>query len=134
MTAVTDDALDLFGNELTTSVPVETGRPPVNDMALIERVLQVAENTGYVLVGPAERVYRLVANKTIETAPMVEADAVHQLLDSKWLMKGGTHTYTCYGHSGPGNSVLVPKATKVKARMWRSLAGRPTTSIQRKVS
>jgi hypothetical protein len=131
---VTAEPVDLFGNELTTPVPVETGRPPVNDMDLIEKVLQVAENTGYVVVGPAERVYRLVANKTIETAPLVEADAVHQLLDSKWLTKGGTHTYTCYGHSGPGNSVLVPKTTKNKARMWRSLAARPTTPTQRKVS
>lgn len=132
---MTAEPLDLFGNELTATVPVETGRPPVNDMNLIERVLQVAENTGYVLVGPAERVYRLVANKAIETAPLVEADAVHQLLDSKWLTKGGTHTYTCHGHAGPGNSVLVPKATKDKARKWRSLAGRPITlHEQRKVS
>ncbi|MEU5257341.1 hypothetical protein [Amycolatopsis sp. NPDC021455] len=128
------EPLDLFGNELTATVPVETGRPPVNDMDLIEKVLAVAENTGYVLVGSAERVYRLVANKTIETAPMVEADAVHQLLDSKWLTKGGTHIYTCHGHSGPGNSVLVPKATRLKARKWRSLAARPTTPNQRKVS
>ena len=132
---MTAEALDLFGNALTTTVPVETGRPPVNDMDVIERVLAVAENTGYVLVGSSERVYRLVANKTIEAAPVVESDAVHQLLDSKWLTKGGTHIYISDGQSGPGNSVLVPRATKEKARKWRSLAGRPTTANQqRKVS
>jgi hypothetical protein len=132
---VTAEPLDLFGNELTTPVPVETGRPPVNDMNLIEKVLQVAENTGYALVGPAERVYRIVANATIEAAHADETDAVHQLLDSKWLTKGGTHNYTCHGHAGPGNSVLVPRATKEKARKWRALAARPITANQlRKVS
>jgi hypothetical protein len=132
---MTAEPLDLFGNELTAAAHVETGRPPVNDMNLIEKVLQIAENSGYALVGPAERVYRIVANATIETAPADETDAVHQLLDSKWLTKGGTHTYTCYGHSGPGNSVLVPRATKEKARKWRSLAAHPiTANQQRKVS
>ena len=121
---------DLFGNELTAVAYTPVDRPAVNDMALIERVLQVAENTGYVLVGSAERVYHLVGNKTIEPAPVAEADAVHQLLESKWLTKGGTHIYMSGGHSGPGYSVLVPRATKDKARTWRALQARPTTAKQ----
>ncbi|WP_145926777.1 hypothetical protein [Amycolatopsis orientalis] len=107
--------------------------PPINDMTLIEKVLQVAENTGYVLVGPSERVYHLVARKTIEVAPRPEEEAVHQLLTVKWLTKGGVHVYTHHGYEGPGNAVLVPKATKVKARQWRSLAPIPC-SRKRKAS
>ena len=129
------EPLDLFGNELTAADYAPVDRPSVNDMALIERVLQVAENTGYVLVGSVERVFHLVGNKTIEPAPVAEADAVHQLLESRWLTKGGTHVYTSGGHSGAGNSVLVPRATKDKARTWRALMAHPTTARQtRKVS
>ncbi|MDT7723456.1 MAG: hypothetical protein QOI21_32 [Actinomycetota bacterium] len=113
--------IDLFGNPLDLPAQRDREPLPVNDMTLIEKVLQIAENTGYVLVGPAERVYHLFARNDIESAPIHEAEAVHQLLDAKWLTKGGTHFYTCYGHSGSGNSVLVPRATKNKARHWRSL-------------
>ncbi|WP_143254644.1 hypothetical protein [Amycolatopsis azurea] len=115
--------------------PVTTGSAalPINDMGLIERVLQVAENTGYVLVGHSERVYHLVDSKTIEAAPRFEEEAVHQLLASKWLTKGGVHVYTHHGFEGPGNSVLVPKSTRVKARQWRNLAPIPC-SRKRKAS
>jgi len=116
------DLLDLFGNPVDEPVTTGPAAPSINDMNLIEKVLQVAENTGYVLVGPSERLYRLVDAKTIEVAPRFEEEAVHQLLTTKWLMKGGVHVYTHHGEEGPGNSVLVPKSTKVKARQWRSLA------------
>ncbi len=126
-------ATDLFGNPLEEPVMDMPAAPPINDMNLIEKVLQVAENTGYVLVGPAERVYHQVAPKVIESAPRYEAEAVHQLLSAKWLTKGGTHIYTCHGYEGPGNSVLVPKATKAKARKWRALTPIPC-SRNRKAS
>ncbi|MET7998491.1 hypothetical protein ABZU76_47240 [Amycolatopsis sp. NPDC005232] len=125
---MTAEPLDLFGNPLAEPASTTPARMPVNDMNLIEKVLRIAENVGYVLVGPSERVYRLYARLAIETTPADEAHAVHQLLDAKWLTKGGGHFYTCYGHSGPGNSVLVPRATKNKARQWRALAARPTTA------
>jgi hypothetical protein len=112
---------DLFGNPLDQPASATPESPPINDMTLIEKVLQIAESTGYVLVGPSERVYHLYARGEIETAPNHEAETVHQLLDGKWLTKGGTHFYTCYGHNGPGNSVLVPRSTKNKARLWRAL-------------
>ncbi|WP_037347683.1 hypothetical protein [Amycolatopsis sp. MJM2582] len=126
-------AVDLFGNPVDEPVTTGPAAPPINDMTLIEKVLQVAENTGYVLVGPSERVYHLVARKTIEAAPRPEEEAVHQLLTAKWLTKGGVHVYTHHGFEGPGNSVLVPKTTKVKARQWRSLAPIPC-SRKRKAS
>ncbi|MFF0149633.1 hypothetical protein ATK36_6344 [Amycolatopsis sulphurea] len=125
---MTEGSLDLFGSPLADSGARAPVRLPVNDMALIEKVLHIAENVGYVLVGPGERVYRLYARLAIEVAPRDESDAVHHLLDARWLTKGGTHFYTCYGYSGAGNSVLVPRATKDKARRWRVLAARPTTT------
>lgn len=115
-------AVDLFGNPVDEPVATGPAAPPINDMDLIEKVLKVAENVGYVLVGPSERLYRLVAPKTIEAAPRFEEEAVHQLLTAQWLRKGGVHVYTHHGEEGPGNSVLVPKSTKAKARQWRSLA------------
>ncbi len=126
-------ALDLFGDPVEEPVKAMPSSPAINDMELIEKVLQVAENTGYVLVGPSERLYRLVDSKTIEVAPRHEEEAVHQLLSVKWLTKGGVHVYTHQGEEGPGNSVLVPKTTKVKARQWRSLAPIPC-SRNRKAS
>ncbi|MCU1685328.1 MAG: hypothetical protein JWQ81_6067 [Amycolatopsis sp.] len=113
---------DLFGNPLDAPQGTRPQRPPVNDLPLVERVLQIAELTGYVLVGPSERVFTLGGRHEIEAAPSHEGDAVHQLIDAGWLTKGGSHTYHCYGHTGTGNAVLVPRATKHKARHWRSLA------------
>jgi hypothetical protein len=112
---------DLFGNPLDADEGPRPPRLPVNDMSLIEKVLRIAETTGYVLVGSSERVYHVYAGKEIEIAPLHESEAVHQLLDAKWLTKGGTHFYTCHGHSAPGNSVLLPRAIKHKADRWRCL-------------
>jgi hypothetical protein len=112
---------DLFGNPLDAGDGPRPPRVPLNDMSLIEKVLQIAETTGYVLVGASERVYHLVGRGQIEIAPLHEADAVHQLLDAQWLTKGATHTYTCRGDTGPGNSVLVPRSTKFKSSHWRAL-------------
>jgi hypothetical protein len=111
---------DLFGNPLAAA-DWAGSRRVVNDMDLVEKVLAVAESDGYVLVGVAEKVYRESAGKNITPAPSYEANMVHQLLDTKWLTKGGSHTYHCGGHEGPGNAVLVPRATKQKARLWRNL-------------
>ncbi|WAL66624.1 hypothetical protein ORV05_02060 [Amycolatopsis cynarae] len=118
---------DLFGNPLATAVANSRsiGRRPVNDMDSVERVLGVAEKEGYVLVGVAERVFHKVGRSEITPASGHEAEVVHQLLDAKWLTKGGTHTYNCGGYEGLGNSVLVPKKTREKARLWRNLAPLP---------
>jgi hypothetical protein len=116
-----DVKADLFGNPLDPPKGPR-GRGVTNDMDLVERVLGVAVAEGYVLVGVAEKVFRLGANQEITPAPGYEADVVHQLLDSKWLTKGGNHSYICGGYTGPGNSVLVPRATKQKVRLWRNLA------------
>lgn len=118
----TSDDIDLFGNPMDLPEQRAAERPPINDMCLIEKVLQFAENQGYVLVGPSERVYRMEARNEIEAAPAYEADAVTQLITARWLTKGGNHVYQCDGHIGPGNSVLVPASTKAKARKWRALA------------
>ena len=113
---------DLFGNVVEPPPPPRSQRVPVNDMDLVERVIAVAESDGYALVGPAERVFRIESKTEITPAPAHEAEAVHQLLDVKWLTKGGNHSYRYNGREGPGNSVLVPRATKEKARLWRNLS------------
>jgi hypothetical protein len=117
---------DLFGNPIAKSDKAGHRRV-VNDMGLVEKVLSVAESEGYVLIGVTEKVYRKVANKNVEPAPAYEAEMVHQLLDAKWLTKGGSHTYQCGGHQGPGKSVLVPGTTKQKAHLWHDLAPLPGT-------
>lgn len=93
---------DLFGNIVEPPPPHKPQRVPVNDMDLVERVLAVAESSGYALVGPAERVFRVESKTDITPAPAHEAEAVHQLLDAKWLTKGGNHSYRYHGREGSG--------------------------------
>lgn len=112
---------DLFGSPITAR-DRRQGRRVTNDMALVERVLAVAESEGYALIGVTQKVYRREGKDTITPATSDEANTVHQLLERKWLTKGGSHVYHCGGNEGPGNSVLVPAATKAKARLWRNLA------------
>ncbi|NKQ53319.1 hypothetical protein HFP15_10540 [Amycolatopsis sp. K13G38] len=112
---------DLFGNTITAADQA-SGRRITNDMSLVEKVLEVAELEGYVLVGVAEKVYRKESKNQITATTADEAHMVHQLLDTNWLTKGGVHTYQCGGREGPGNSVLVPRKSKEKARQWRALA------------
>lgn len=113
---------DLFGGIAWSEYQsANSGRLPTNDMDLVEKVLSIAESDGYVLVGPGEKVYRRLPRREIEAAPAHQADAVHQLLDSGWLKRGGSHTFMCGGYEGPANSVLVPRATKQRACRWRNL-------------
>jgi hypothetical protein len=60
---------DLFGKPLDARDGPRPPRGPLNDMGLIEKVLQIAETTGYVLVGASEQVYHLIGRGQIETAP-----------------------------------------------------------------
>lgn len=114
---------DLFGAALVPPEPnSRTKRVPTNDMGLIEHVLHVSISQGYVLVGPAEKVYLRGPEKTIESAtPTYEADAVHQLIKAGWLKVGGRHIFQFRDREGPGFSVLVPKGTRQKTAQWRAL-------------
>lgn len=124
--------VDLFGNPVQLSTQPRKIRPVTNDMDLIERVLHVASQDGYAVVGTAERVYRVGTSDRTGTTEVIrvsqeEANAVHQLIDNKDLVVGGQHRYR-YGNfrEGYGRSVLVPRGTREKVARWAALH-RPTT-------
>jgi hypothetical protein len=116
----------LFG----TAVPVQQTRTPdravTNDPELVASVVRSAMSRGYVLVGPAQRVYLREPGQTqkgarVEPVSAYEQDAVHQLLDSGQLTTGGTHTVRRGRTEGPAHSVLVPKATQAMVTRWSNL-------------
>jgi hypothetical protein len=94
-----------------------------NDLELIADVIRAALDPGYVLIGPARRVFRRIDSNTqkgapVETVPTYEQDAVHQLLDRRHLTIGGTHIVSYSGRQGPANSVLVKKASRAMVTRW----------------
>jgi hypothetical protein len=95
-------------------------RPLTNDMDLIETVIRMAGDPGYVLIGAAERVYRRRpgCGEEVEKVPGYEADAVHQLLDQKALTTGGAHQVRYGRHEGRATSVLLSRATARRAQRW----------------
>ncbi len=116
----------LWGRQqpLTGSRP---GQLSSNDLDLFVAVAQTAIEPGYVLVGPAERVFgRDPAHAGhVDPVPIYEAGMVAQMLDSRHLSIGGTH-HVVYGrHDGPARSVLVPKATRDQVDRWTHLRPLP---------
>jgi len=100
----------LFGGQQpipTPRQPAET-RPATNDMDLIETVIRLAREPGYVLIGATDRVYRrrVGSNEEVERVPGYEADAVHQLLARGLLSTGGAHQVRYSRHEGSATSVL----------------------------
>src|SRR3954454_21782497 len=83
----------LWGRAETLPTP-GPARAAVNDLDLIESVIRTATDPGYVVLGPSERVYVREAGTKgdVHRAPSYEAAAVAQLLDSRHLSIGGTHT------------------------------------------
>ncbi len=114
----------LFGGQQ----PIPTPRQPrkaravTNDMDLIESVIRLAREPGYVLVGASERVYRrqVGGGDEVERVPGYEADAVHQLLTHKWLTTGGGHQVRYGRYESRATSVLVTRATARRAARWAS--------------
>ena len=105
------------------------GRAATNDLDLFASVVTSAQDPGYVLIGPAERVMLRdpTCGKThVTTVPRYEADTVAQLLDAGHLKIGGTHVVTDGRREGPARSVLVPTATKAMVARWAAL--RPLTA------
>jgi hypothetical protein len=129
-----DTEVDLFGSPVDAPQQHARTRPPINDMALIEDVLAAAISPGYALVGSPGEVFRDGPDHEVSPVPRYEADAVCQLIDTKFLTVGGSHTYTCRGRSGPGRSVLVPRTTQQQVERWKNLARLPGRGPNRKVS
>lgn len=126
---MTDTDTDLFGNPVAAPVsPPSTPRRPVtNNMDLIEHVLTTACQDGYALLGTDQRVYRVGAADprgaiAITAVPDAEANAVHQLIDTRDLVVGGQHRYRQRHHREQfGRAVLVPRATRAKTARWAAL-------------
>jgi hypothetical protein len=112
----------LFG----TQVPIPAPRTPTvatQDPELVASVVRAALARGYVLIGPAQRVFLREAGETrkgapVDPVPAYEQDTVRQLLDAGLLTTGGTHIVRHGGTEGPATSVLVPKATRAMVTRW----------------
>jgi len=100
------------------------GYTATNDIGLIREIIRLAVAPGYMLIGPAERVFTLQPDRsptTVTPVPTYEADAVAQLLDAGHLTTGGAHTVHYGDQTGPASSVLVPKATRDMVARWDNL-------------
>ncbi|HEV3355353.1 MAG TPA: hypothetical protein VG247_01095 [Pseudonocardiaceae bacterium] len=123
---------DLFGNPIEPSTPAKT-RPPrhaTNDLDLIESVIKVAREDGYVVSGVNTRVYRVEGSQggtyELATVPVYEADAVCQLIDLGVLTVGGAHPCRYRNNrENTCNAVLVPAVTRRRSDRWAALH-RPT--------
>lgn len=120
----------LWGAAEPVPVTPKAARRAVHDMDLLASVVKSAIDPGYVLIGPAERVYLRDPTRdgAVDPVPVYEADAVVQLLSSGHLKVGGAHRVRTAGREGHANAVLVPRDTKLMVRRWDALAplgGRP---------
>jgi hypothetical protein len=97
-----------------------------NDMDLIESVISAALEPGYVVIGPAERVWRRVASSDgrtdgrIERVPDYEDHAVHQLLDQALFTIGRALSVYGGAYEGRASMVCVSADTARMLRRWRS--------------
>jgi len=121
------------------------GYVPTNDMDLITEVLRRATEPGYVLLtvtnaassaassafsSACEQVWRgrIRRGTDIDPVPVGEADAVRQLLDQRFLIRGG-HSEVRYRHPGQPRgrhreghaiSVLMTSAARTRLTRWRA--------------
>ena len=87
-------------------------------------MIRSADEPGYVVVGPSERVFLRdppAARASSSSVPRYEADTVAQLLDSGHLRLGGTHVVSDGRQEGPARSVLVTTATRAMVARWAAL-------------
>ena len=119
--------LGLFGG--STSAPAgSVSRVESNDVDLMHTVAANAVRCGYLLVGPAERVYSCADGRDgeVQRVPRYEEDAVHQLLRRRWLTTGADHHVTCGAAALTGTAVLVPKDTRTRITRWEQLQRPPS--------
>ena len=117
----------LFGRQEPIPASGKAGAAATNDPELIADVVRIATDPGYVVIGPAERVFRRVDGTTqkggpVEPVPAYEQDVVRQLLSTGQLKTGGPHTVRYSGKEGTATSVLVPRTTRDMVTRWSNLA------------
>lgn len=96
----------------------------INDIDLFVSVVKAAQEPGYVVIGPAEKVYRRepsTATDAVATVPRYESNMVSQMLDTGHLTIGGHHHVTYGDREGPARSVLVPARTRQMITRWANL-------------
>ena len=101
--------------------------PAINDMDLVRTVLEHASEPGYVLIGDPEHVWRrnIRRGPDVQRVSAGEADAVRQLLDQRFLTRGGTRPVRLGRHDNHGTSVLLTAAARARLRRWRALTDHP---------
>jgi hypothetical protein len=94
-----------------------------NDVDLFVAVAQTAMDPGYVVVGPAERVFRRDPSHPgyVEPVASYEAAMVAQMLNGGHLKIGGAHHVTYGRREGPARSVLVSQHTRTQLSRWANL-------------
>jgi hypothetical protein len=115
----------LFGDPATPG-PAREQRADrsTTDPELIATVLRLAISPGYLLLGPAERVVRMLDGRVgargvdVDPVPGFEADTVAQLLDSHYLRLGGTRQVTHAGRVVAATTVTVPTAGRRLLDRW----------------
>lgn len=119
---------DLFGNPVEPDPPAKKAPPrhATNDIDLIESVIKIARDDGYVVSGISTRVYRVEGTQggtyELATVPVYEADAVAQLIDLGVLNVGGTHACRYRNNrEATCNAVLVPSVTRRRSDRWAAL-------------
>jgi len=113
----------LWGRQQPLTADRQPGYTASNDLDLFVAVARTALDPGYVLIGPAERVFRRdpARHGHVDPVPAYEAAMVAQMLDHRHLSTGGTH-HVVYGrHDGPARAVLVPRATRDQIDRWTHL-------------
>jgi hypothetical protein len=116
----------LFGRQEPLPAPATATPPANNDPELVASVVRAAMTRGYVVIGPAQRVFLREPGGAqkggrVEPVPGYEQDTVRQLLDSGHLTTGGTHLVRHAGREGTASSILVPKATRAMVTRWSSM-------------
>ncbi len=115
--------VELWGRQEPLPAAKSPRYTATNDVDLFASVVASAQDPGYVLVGPAERVMLRDPSRKglVVTVPRYEADTVAQLLDQGHLKVGGTHVVSDGRREGPARSVLVPAATRATLARWAAL-------------
>lgn len=120
--------IDLFGDTDSAPAPAPVSRIESNNVELMHTIAANAARCGYLLVGPAERVYARVEghDDRVTRVPRYEEEAVHQLLRRRWLTLGAGHAVTCGAASLHGTAVLVPRDTRTRVERWEHLQRPPS--------
>jgi hypothetical protein len=109
----------------TTKAPVS--RIESNNVELMHTIAGNADRAGYLLTGPAERVYARDPDRNGcgVRVPRWEEDAVHQLLRRRWLYRGSTYPFSCGAADLTGTTVHTTRDTRARVARWEQINRAP---------